>query len=619
MKVDKEQGEEASTTVALEEKISDSAEDQAGSDPGKGHEALAGSNPEPMHEDFYATAYLDVHDNHKLRTDENVIFEDPQARIDNYDEMKEILHQRMFKSGSYKTHTDHEILYNALELSMDRDNQEELHEELTKSRKRRRDDDQDPPPPPKDTDRRKRKKPDSDASASQQPLAQTSSAWTSTDTKDTPSKGNENAHLPKITTRADWFRPLPEEERPATPEPEWIIPPIELPKAENNWADALAKTYKAPEENKLLSKTRDMSSFIKWYCRRIGKEKLTKADLEGTTFMVVKGFHKNNISLQFQMEECHLLLTDQVDLVNPEGHRIVPDVTKLLPLGGPPGQVTIQPQFFFNKDMEYLLSGDKERKSALSISKLKAARYLDFGLEELVPSLWIESERDYDISAAYGITHYVISLKTYERYGYNYLREIVLRRADYKEYKISEVDFKNLHLNDFKDLYLLHLQSKLNHLSKSDKIHLYTAINLWIKNIVIRKSVKDLQLGIESYQTKLNLEQPNWDATDFVLKEDYTIVYKPRAVIYKDRNDQKKMMRLDEVHKFSYGTLTRVKEKLDHMVKDFNLYEYNHEIKTRIWSEDDKRRSEEFIEEIERRLKIRRIFRSLESFVGATG
>ncbi|GKB90889.1 reverse transcriptase domain-containing protein [Tanacetum coccineum] len=39
---------------------------------------------------------------------------------------------------------------------------------------------------------------------------------------------------------------------------------------------------------------------------------------------------------------------------------------------------------------------DKEQKIALSISKLKAARYLDFGLEELVPSLWVESEREYD-------------------------------------------------------------------------------------------------------------------------------------------------------------------------------------------------------------------------------
>nr|GEY86574.1 hypothetical protein [Tanacetum cinerariifolium] len=35
------------------------------------------------------------------------------------------------------------------------------------------------------------------------------------------------------------------------------------------------------------------------------------------------------------MKECHWLLTDQVDLVNPEGHRLVPDLSKPLPLRGP--------------------------------------------------------------------------------------------------------------------------------------------------------------------------------------------------------------------------------------------------------------------------------------------
>ncbi|GJX34806.1 hypothetical protein Tco_0246363 [Tanacetum coccineum] len=106
------------------------------------------------------------------------------------------------------------------------------------------------------------------------------------------------------------------------------------------------------------------------------------------------------------MDECHKLLTNKVDLYNPEGHQIQRNVYEPLPLGGPPGQVTIQPQFFFNKDLDYLLTGDKERRIALSISKLKAARYLDFGLEELVPTLWVESELEYDISAVYGITHW---------------------------------------------------------------------------------------------------------------------------------------------------------------------------------------------------------------------
>nr|GEY52480.1 hypothetical protein [Tanacetum cinerariifolium] len=135
-------------------------------------------------------------------------------------------------------------------------------------------------------------------------------------------------------------------------------------------------------------------------------------------------------------------------------------------------------------------------------------------------------------------------------------------------------------------------------------------------NIIIRQRVEDLQLGIKSYQTKLNLTQPSWDASDFVFKEDYTIIPKPRAVIYRDRNDQKKMMRENEVHKFSDVTLTRVLEKLDHMFKDFRLFKHNPGMDNRIWSEDDKRRSKEFIEVIERRLKIRRIFWSLESFFG---
>ncbi|GJY63381.1 reverse transcriptase domain-containing protein [Tanacetum coccineum] len=99
-------------------------------------------------------------------------------------------------------------------------------------------------------------------------------------------------------------------------------------------------------------------------------------------------------------------------------------------------------------------------------------------------------------------------------------------------------------------------------------------------------------------------------------KRDYTIVPKPRAVVYRDRNDQRKLMRLKELHKFSDGTLTRVMEKLDHMVKDFHLFEYNKGMETRKWSEDDKRRSKDFITAIEKRLQIRRIFRSLESFVG---
>ncbi|GJW95097.1 hypothetical protein Tco_0174769 [Tanacetum coccineum] len=177
------------------------------------------------------------------------------------------------------------------------------------------------------------------------------------------------------------------------------------------------------------------------------------------------------------MDECHKLLMNKVDLGNPEG--------------------------------------DKERKIALSISKLKAARYLDFGLEELVPSLWVESEREYDISAAYGITHWWF------------------RR---KEFYINK------------------------HREPSD-----------------REAVRS-QMRILS------------------------------VICVKSRNDQRKLMRLNKLYKFSDGTLTRVMEKLDHMVKEFHLFEYNKGMETRKWSEDDKRRSKDFITAIVKRLQIRRIY-----------
>ncbi|GKG03477.1 hypothetical protein Tco_0311113, partial [Tanacetum coccineum] len=122
--------------------------------------------------------------------------------------------------------------------------------------------------------------------------------------------------------------------------------------------------------------------------------------------------------------------------------------------------------------LEYLRYGSKRRELALSISKMKAARSHDFGLELLVPEhMWINDVCTYDI--------------TYSRYGYDYLKEITLRRVDYQEYTIAKKDFKNLYPSDFEDMNLLLLQGHLNHLSGSNKCMLSTTVNLWTRNLVI--------------------------------------------------------------------------------------------------------------------------------------
>nr|GEZ51511.1 hypothetical protein [Tanacetum cinerariifolium] len=78
---------------------------------------------------------------------------------------------------------------------------------------------------------------------------------------------SDNDHLIKDDSRKDWWKPLPEEERPATHEPTWTIPPSNVSDVENNWATMLVLAYETPTENSMLAKTRDMMNFLNWYCR----------------------------------------------------------------------------------------------------------------------------------------------------------------------------------------------------------------------------------------------------------------------------------------------------------------------------------------------------------------
>ncbi|GKB85458.1 hypothetical protein Tco_0957730 [Tanacetum coccineum] len=421
-----------------------------------------------------------------------------------------------------------------------------------KSRKRRRDD-QDPPPPP-DSDLSKRRRHNAGASGSSQLQAPQSSAWNKSDTQDAPlssskqqsgphaeqpvqdipiqdsdtisdSEDTDSAHLPKTKQRPEWLKPILDDERPATLEPVWVIPTSHIPNA----------------------------------------TKLTQTDLEGQAYEVVKPFYRTSFIFSFRWKSVtrclHIRLTGLIQKVINKG------------------------------------SGQ-----ALSISKMKAARYYDFGLELLVPEhMWIDDVCTYDISASYGISHWwfnhqkfyidrhtaessrkvfrthmriliVVRIKAYSRYGYDYLKEITLRRADHQEYTIAEKDFKNLYPIDFEDLNLLLLQGHLNHLPGLD----------------IR----------------------------FEFKHDYTIIDSPRIVVIPISNNELKIMRFNEIYKFSDGTLTNIIEALDYRVKEYKVNRLNPGMNMRFWTDKDVERSKEFIHFIKRRLKTKRIFQNLECFVG---
>ncbi|GJW66308.1 hypothetical protein Tco_0120732 [Tanacetum coccineum] len=192
------------------------------------------------------------------------------------------------------------------------------------------------------------------------------------------------------------------------------------------------------------------------------------------------------------------MLTDHVDWTNPEGDQVRIDVNRPLPLGGPPGHDIIQTQLFFNKDLEYLRYGSKRSSLALSISKMKAACYPDFGLELLVAEqMWIDDVCTYDISAKYGICHWWFN-------RHNILTDMILHRVEKKlEHTCGfSVSSDSKPTQD---------TGHLDHLPSSDKRMLSTAVKLWTRNLVIQHGLDDFNVRIKNTNT-VNLPKPGWDA-----------------------------------------------------------------------------------------------------------
>nr|GEX78865.1 hypothetical protein [Tanacetum cinerariifolium] len=101
----------------------------------------------------------------------------------------------------------------------------------------------------------------------------------------------------------------------------------------------------------LIGSTIDFTKFAK---NCLKKDKLMKVGLEEPAFKLLKGNYRNYIKLEYNMDQCYLALTDQIDWANLEGDKCPYDLSKPLPLQGPPGRTTIPVGFFFNKYLKYL-------------------------------------------------------------------------------------------------------------------------------------------------------------------------------------------------------------------------------------------------------------------------
>ncbi|GJY87882.1 hypothetical protein Tco_0502510 [Tanacetum coccineum] len=353
---------------------------------------------------------------------------------------------------------------------------------------------------------------------------------------------------------------------------------------EHTWFNDRLSAEKGPLTfDELMATPIDFSKFA---MNRLKIDKLTKAHLVGPVYNLLKGTCQSNIELEYNMEECYKALSDQLDWNNPEGDRCPFDLSKPLPLKGSPGHLIVASEYFFNNDLEYLKSSDPEKKHTTPITKMKAARYELVGIEDMIPSLWSVTKKILS----------VVSVKVNKFYGYAHLEEITVRRADRQLYTFKEGDFVDLHLNDIEDMLLLAVQHKLFQLDGSD--------------------IVDLVVALQSYQKKLNITKPQKDSPRISAKELYTPSFNLPRVVYEDLNKQKRVMRADELYKFSDRTLKLVRDELHNRILNFSLG-FNKEMSRIKWSATDKRRSKLMVELIDKQMREKRIMRNLERLVGA--
>ncbi|GJS15522.1 putative ribonuclease H-like domain-containing protein [Tanacetum coccineum] len=215
-------------------------------------------------------------------------------------------------------------------------------------------------------------------------------------------------------------------------------------------------------------------NFSKYVLNGLKIENLTQDILLGHAFNLLKGTCSSSIELEYNFQECFNALTDKLDWNNPEGD-------------------------------QYLKTSDPEVTYTTSIMKTKAARYEIKGIEDMVPTLWSTIKHAYDKDAILGVKS--VSMK--KLHGYGHLEEIVVKRSNQQLYKFKEGNFVDLHLNDIEDMLLLAVQHKLFHLDRNVIVDFIVALRMFTRSLILKRRVEDLQLGVKSYQKKLNITKPD--------------------------------------------------------------------------------------------------------------
>ncbi|GJT80356.1 hypothetical protein Tco_1054698 [Tanacetum coccineum] len=250
--------------------------------------------------------------------------------------------------------------------------------------------------------------------------------------------------------------------------------------------------------DELMSTPIDFSGYI---LNGLKIENLTQEILLGPAFRLLKGTRSNYAELEYDFKECYKALSEKLDWENPEGSD-------------------------YPFDLSNPLSFDQAWKTSKSI-------------EDMVPNIWSPVKVAYDRYALWGISHWRQQRKSFYEYersmqsradvyytkrilAVTHVKEVDIIKKTENQAKMTKLsmewkrlfkegDFPQLRINDIEDMLILMVLNWLTNLLGDDIADFAIALRMFTRSLVIQKRVEDLQLGVESYQKKINVTKPDVD------------------------------------------------------------------------------------------------------------
>ncbi|GJW31545.1 hypothetical protein Tco_0051577 [Tanacetum coccineum] len=165
--------------------------------------------------------------------------------------------------------------------------------------------------------------------------------------------------------------------------------------------------------------------------------------------------------------------------------------------------------YFFNNDLKYLQGRISTMTYTTSITKTKAEQYDLPGIEDMVQNIWSPVKVAYDKHALWGISHWRDQRKTF----YGYARCLESTHDVYSTKRILAVTW---------------VKNSLTNLLGDDVSDFTIALQVFTRSMVIQKRVEDLQLGVKSYQKKINITKPETTRLDIRKRDPYTPYQEPQ-------------------------------------------------------------------------------------------